>query len=365
MTLRIAMLAHTDAPWTPLYGTAFQARGHVVKVASFHEDTLPGLDCEFLGTHSFEPGRSQWEYVTAARRAARLFRDFRPDVVFAPYVFSNGFTASLGWRGPLVVSACGSDVLPHEFRSPVNAWLQRQVVRFVCARATRVHAVAGVLVDALVSYGVAREKIECFPVGVEVERFAAAAGHESSGRDRHVIGIRKHDSVYQNHVIVEAIGRLRGRGCDVRCTLLGGGPLLEERRAQVRALGLEDRVSVLGHVRHEELPGYLASAAIYVSAASSDGASASLLEAMAAGAFPVVSRIRANEDWIEAGRNGLLFEVGDPVSLANALEKALGDEVSRREAAVANLARVARDADHSETMDRLDRLLRSAVSRSA
>ena len=76
----------------------------------------------------------------------------------------------------------------------------------------------------------------------------------------------------------------------------------------------------------------------------------------------MVSRIRGNEDWIEPGRNGLLFEVGAPVSLANALEKALDDEALRRAAAVANRARVARDADQAETMDRLEAVLRSVVS---
>ena len=164
-------------------------------------------------------------------------------------------------------------------------------------------------------------------------------------------------------MIVNALGLLRDRGRDVRGTLLGGGPLLEERRAQVATLGLEDRVSLPGHIAHERIPEYLANAAIYVSASRSDGASASLLEAMASGAFPVVAGIRANEAWIDPGRTGFLFEVGDPVSLADALEKALDDEALRRDAAAANRARVVRDADHREMMDQLDGLLRSVVSK--
>ena len=355
MSLRVAMIAHSDAPWTPHYGAALQERGHVVKIGSFHEATIAGLDCEFLGTRPFLPRRNRADYLWGLRRTARWLRSFRPDVVFAPFLSSNGLVACLAWRGPVVVSACGSDVLA------ARTGLQRRVVARICARAVRVHAVSGNLVDALVDRGVSRDKIECFPVGVDLGRFRLPG--DESGREGHILGVRKHDAVYQNDVIVAALGLLRDRGRDVRGTLLGGGPLLEERRAQVSALGLEDRVSLPGHVEHEQIPEFLATAAIYVSASRSDGASASLLEAMASGSFPVVARIRANEDWIDPGRTGLLFDVGDPVSLADALEKALDDNALRREAAAANRARVVRDADHCEMMDRLDVLLRSVVSK--
>ncbi len=353
MSLRVAMVAHSDAPWTPLYGAALQERGHVVKIGSFHEAKLAGLDCEFLGTRPFLPGRNRTDYLWGVLRAARLLRSFRPDVVFAPFLSSNGLVACLAWRGPVVVSACGSDVLA------VRTWAQRQVVARVCARAVCVHAVSENLVDALVDQRVPRDKIECFPVGVDPDRFASPG--VGGQREGHILGVRKHDAVYQNDVIVAALGLLRDRGRAVRGTLLGGGPLLEERRAQVSSLGLEGRVLLPGHVEHERIPEYLASAAIYVSASRSDGASASLLEAMASGCFPVVAGIRANEYWIDSGRTGLLFDVGDPVSLANALEKALDDDDLRREAATLNRARVVREAKHSEMMDRLDGLLRAVA----
>ena len=56
----------------------------------------------------------------------------------------------------------------------------------------------------------------------------------------------------------------------------------------------------------------LREADVYVSAATSDGTSSSLLEAMASGAFPVVTSIRANRDWLEDGSTGLFFEPREP-----------------------------------------------------
>jgi glycosyltransferase involved in cell wall biosynthesis len=70
---------------------------------------------------------------------------------------------------------------------------------------------------------------------------------------------------------------------------------------------------------HGDLPGFLRAADVYVSASSSDGTSSSLLEAMASGLYPVVSDITANRPWVEHGKNGLLFAVGDAASLAEAL----------------------------------------------
>src|SRR4029079_13645664 len=77
-------------------------------------------------------------------------------------------------------------------------------------------------------------------------------------------------------------------------------------------------------------------AEVYVSASRSDSTSQSLLEAMAAGALPVVSDIPGNREWVTDGeranagdRRGLvglaqLFAPGDAQGLADAVERALG-----------------------------------------
>jgi glycosyltransferase involved in cell wall biosynthesis len=55
---------------------------------------------------------------------------------------------------------------------------------------------------------------------------------------------------------------------------------------------------------------------VYLSASRSDGASISLMEAMAGGCFPVVSDIEANREWLEDGKNALTFPCGDDEKLA-------------------------------------------------
>ena len=49
----------------------------------------------------------------------------------------------------------------------------------------------------------------------------------------------------------------------------------------------------------------------------SDGTSVSLLEAMGAGAFPVVTDITSNREWISDGDNGFLVPAGKEINLAD------------------------------------------------
>ena len=70
------------------------------------------------------------------------------------------------------------------------------------------------------------------------------------------------------------------------------------------------------------LSAILQNAKAYISASINEGAeglSLALLEAMAAGACPVVTRISGNRDIIHHGRNGVLVDPGNPIALADAL----------------------------------------------
>jgi glycosyltransferase involved in cell wall biosynthesis len=64
------------------------------------------------------------------------------------------------------------------------------------------------------------------------------------------------------------------------------------------------------------MPTLLAEADIYVSTSLSDGTSVSLLEAMGSGAFPIVTDILSNREWIADGVNGFLVSPESERNLA-------------------------------------------------
>lgn len=355
--MRIALLSHTNAPWTPIWAERLAARGHALRVLSFHPGPLDGADVRFVGAGEFDKYRGKSRYLTRLPIVRRELRRFAPDVVHAPYLTSNGLVAALAWRGPLVVSAVGGDVLKHSDHRIWRAPLQPLVVRFVCGRARFVHVVSKNLERALGAAGVARDRLVRFPVGVDLQRFRPAGVAPAS---RTLVCTRNHAPVYGIPDLLEALARLPG---DWRCTLAGGGHLFEEHRRRAEQLGLGERAAFTGPLAHERVPDLLRGAAIYVSPTHSDGASASLLEAMACGLLPVVARIDANEDWVEEGRNGLLFAPGDAADLARALQRALGDEALRERAYRENPARVAAEGDLDRNVARLEALLAAACGR--
>ena len=74
------------------------------------------------------------------------------------------------------------------------------------------------------------------------------------------------------------------------------------------------------------MPSFLSEADIYVSTSLHDGTSVSLLEAMAAGVFPIVTDIPANREWITDGENGFLIPKDRETLLASRIIDAIHDK---------------------------------------
>lgn len=359
--MRVGMVAHTDAPWTGHYCRFLRAAGHEVLVLSFCPDTIDGQRTEFVGATPYNPSAGKHLFITRAARIRRKLREFGAEVVFAPYLISNGLAAALAWQGPLVVSARGADVVQQAGTMRIPPLARKILVRSLAWRSVHIHAVAGELADAMVAMGVPSSQIQCFPIGIDLSRFPARDSLGQLGDPPRLVCTRKHRPVYENHMLVEALRMLKARGQDFVCTFVGGGELLDETRAQVAAAGITDNVTLTGHVAHEEMTRHIGSADIYVSCSSADGTSSSLLEGLAGGLFPIVSRITANLPWVKHGENGLLFDVGDAAALADAIQRAIDDAPFRQAAVQGNRALVEERGDQAKNMARLIGMLEDAA----
>jgi glycosyltransferase involved in cell wall biosynthesis len=119
--------------------------------------------------------------------------------------------------------------------------------------------------------------------------------------------------------------------------LVGGEGALEgQLRDLAGRLDVEGAVEFTGTASWPAgLAERLAKAAVYVSVPSSEGASVTLLEAMAAGAYPVVSDLPGNREWV-SGEGGALVPVRQIAPLAEALATGLLDPARRTSAAKHN-----------------------------
>ena len=152
-----------------------------------------------------------------------------------------------------------------------------------------------------------------------------------------VFSSRRLEPVYDVGTLVRAWARLspeERRQMPLR--IAGTGSETAALHAQAAPLG----ANFVGWLATPELDRELAGAQIYVSTSKSDSTSVSLLEAMAAGCFPVVSDLPANREWVEHERTALLFPPGDDAALAACLRRAAADPALRSRAAEQNRATV-------------------------
>ncbi|UCD28278.1 MAG: glycosyltransferase family 4 protein, partial [Planctomycetota bacterium] len=287
----------------------------------------------------------------------------KPDIVFAPYLVSNGLTAALSWKGPLVVSAVGGDVDDYMNRKGLRRILREETIRFICRRADIVNTVSQHLDDILIRIGVPAEKLLQIPYGVDLDTFHPAPEMPRSEATR-LICTRKHERLYDIPTVIDALAKLKSTGRKFHCTITCGGTRWEENKTRAKAAGLqEEEVTFTGNLPHQEIPGLLRQADIYIASTYFDGTSVALLEAMASGLLPVVTRINANIPWIEEGKTGLLFEPGEVDQLAEALAKAMDDTEMRKNIFEENRLRVDRDANMKRNHDRLYQAFEEIVAK--
>lgn len=119
------------------------------------------------------------------------------------------------------------------------------------------------------------------------------------------------------HVLIEAAALLRRAHPDARVAIVGGGPLLDELRERVAALGLSETVAILGE--RTGVPRLLPGFDVAVSCSDFEGSPLAVLEYMQAGRPIVATRVGGVSDLIEDGAHGLLVPPGDPAALAEAV----------------------------------------------
>lgn len=138
---------------------------------------------------------------------------------------------------------------------------------------------------------------------------------------------------------------LADRGVDFTLDVVGAGA--DEGRLR-EAVGrapaaVQRRVRFRGRVAAAEMPAMWREVDVAVLVSEYEGISIAMLEAMAAGCVPVVTRVSGTRDAIVEGRNGCTAPVGDMAAMADAIAALAGDRD--------RLATMGRQA-HARVLDR-------------
>lgn len=303
------------------------------------------------------------------RRLAR----WQPDVIhsqceFSTFLMARRLAAATG--APLVHTYhTVYEDYTHYF-SPSRRWGRAAVAaftRWVVGQTACVIAPTQKVRRLLEGYHVAAP-ITVIPTGIDLSRFTAAAD------DKVRQALRCHLGLPEDAVVLTYIGRLaEEKNIDrllryvagvedenIRLLLVGDGPHRAALEAQVRELGLSDRVRFAGMVPREQVPDYYRAGDLFVSASSSETQGLTYLEALSCGLPALCLRDECLAGVIVDGVNGWQFRDGAQFQLC--LRRFLSDLQLRRELAQ-NAAALARQEFSAESFGRRAEALYEQVIR--
>lgn len=211
----------------------------------------------------------------------------------------------------------------------------------------------------------ARDRLRVVHCGVDL----AATRFVRDGRhDDLLLAIGRLDPIKGFDVLVEALVLLRARGVAFRCRIIGEGPERGALEAAITRHGLRDRVELAGARGQDEVRTALREAGVFVlpcvvaADGNRDGIPVAMMEAMAAGAPVVSTRVSGIPELVDDGHEGLLVDERDAVGLADALARLLADGALRERLAAAARRKIERGFDAREEALRLLAMIHEAAS---
>ena len=307
----------------------FRRRGYRVSVISFNPGEIKGVKVYFVNLKFLS--KFKLKYLLGFPKVKRLLAKLKPDILHTIYLTSYGFVGALTGFHPLFVSAIGSDVMVR----PRESFILKHLVKYALKRADLVHSQAGHLTRELLSLGGKPEKILTFTYGVDLSLFKQKGDRESQ-KQKIVVSTRALEPIYNLELLIYSTPKVLGKIPNVKFLLIGSGREEKKLKELATKLGVNQSVKFLGKLSNEGVLNYLGKADVYISTSLSDGQSISLLEAMAAGAFPVVSNIPANQAWIKDNKSGFLYLTNNSDDLAKKILEALTNDELRYKAAKEN-----------------------------
>jgi glycosyltransferase involved in cell wall biosynthesis len=335
---RIALLADAGHVNIQRWCEGLTRAGAEVHVLSFRDGETNGWKVYPLPVL---PLLGKVQYFACVPYVRRLIDSIKPHVLACYYVTGYGTLGSLTAFHPIIQITSGSDLLLAG-SNPI----MRKILKHNLGRADLVTAWAPHMAEAALANGASVEKLMILPRGIPVQRFVGARCKKRA-KDNvvRIISTRSLRSVYKLDLLLQTAQLLRQDGMRFTLTLAGDGPLRQELISQAKRAGLMGHVKFSGFVSNDDLAALLAQHDLYVSLSPTDGVSASLLEAMAVGLFPIVADHPANRMWIDHQRNGLLLDHLTATSVARAIRKAASDVDLMEKASNVNSEAVVKRAD--------------------
>jgi glycosyltransferase involved in cell wall biosynthesis len=270
------------------------------------------------------------DYYLARKHVIELANHFSPDLINPHFACSYGFAVALSgvWKKIPVLQHClGTDINISPRKSFLHRWRVVKSLSYC----------PDIMVD---SDCLGKEAVKLYeqtnyhiiPWGADrlaFDLFENKLNRVFQGdRPLRILVPRSHRPVYNNLFILGSLANLVNNG-KITITFPDWGSHSRKFIHEAKRLCPNNQIQYYSFMNRTEYNNFLAGFDIYMSASLSDSSPASLIEAMAAGLFPIVADISGIKEWLD-NTNGLLFDPNDGQSLVNALEQVLNQSVDFR-----------------------------------
>lgn len=276
--------------------------------------------------------------------AQKLIR--KMDIIHVHHPFTSGQLAIRYCRAnniPLVfTNHTRYDLYAHAYLPMVpdalgDAFLRAYMPTF-CKACDLVIAPSAGLKEVLINLGV-DSPIDVIPNGVDVQPFQSV----EKPIPRKDLGFDENDLLltYMGRIgpeknlpfLLRAFAGIAMTYDNVNLLILGDGPERENLEDRVRVMGMNERVKFTGMIPYSELPAYMATADVFVTASVTEVHPLSVIEALASG-LPVVGIVSPGVgDIVKDGETGLLAPKEDLAVFTAKISRIVTDHEAREKMA--------------------------------
>jgi glycosyltransferase involved in cell wall biosynthesis len=287
----------------------------------------------------------------AARRARRVLRERRPDVLYGYEV--HGVLASrllrLHEKLPLVARFQGTVMHPYLDSKPALARRYEEVVALRTPADLYVMTDDGTQGEAVLRRLNPRSqgKTRFWRNGLDLDKTRAPSPEEAQ-QAREALGLAPDDFVLvtasrlarwkRTDRAIDAVALLKSRGVHATLLVVGDGEERGNLERQAVELGVADRVRFTGGVPQAEVQRYLWAADVFLSVNELSNVGNPLLEAMLVGRCIVTLDEGDTRSLVRDGETGVLLASGEPGAIAAALASLRADPSRRQRLAEGALA---------------------------
>ncbi|WP_300345753.1 glycosyltransferase [Nesterenkonia sp.] len=325
------------------------ARGHEVHIAAArpgpgpdtvehrHEATIHRFRSFKAPTHEYYRLCLPWMVEPAMRR---LVRRLEPDVVHVQCHYMIGKAAILAAERQRVRLVATNHFMPENLDPflPFPQWFKDIVSRNSWRDMGRLMSKAAVVTTPTpLAAETMKERAgfdHVLPLsnGIDVDYYSPRPGEEVPHRRRPTVLFVGRLAVEKNvDVLIEAVAKTDPE-LGICAEILGDGEQRDRLREQIVQLGLQERITMRGHVDDDELREAYIAADVFCQPGTAELQSLVSLEAMSAGKPVVLADALALPHLVDVGKNGYLFEPNNPEDLAQKLNMVFSATAAEREA---------------------------------